>query len=435
LSVSDISLPLYRWYNWGNFPYNVTRGQLAYDPYTVPAYTIQSPNSAYDFTLQPPVDDAGNPTALNTYYSFNDNGRSVGVTVPNSQVYANLYPYSFRVNAQKLMNPYSTQSLLTPYIPTDITYNPVANRYQTQSQFFETSSSNLQAYLDANNSFYLPYLRLQITQKGNGYTVVPQENGLFTLTETATDGLESIQVVNTPQSILARFLDDSTAIAPDIFALIELASEPLNVPDFGNSSLEVDPAATQITPILPTDNAQDVPPPPAPPTEIGNTSTPLIAILPAQKEASSGGNGAISTPQTSPVSPFSVASRTPESTTITQGVNQPSRREQPFLNQIEFRENGKYKVNPLSPAMEALRLQDFRRPFAFPLPAVGALPLAEEVAFAGQPMDFTQTPAGFGNMANLGEHQELNRQRATGEPLIARQFRIRRLRQTMKRLK
>jgi hypothetical protein len=35
----------------------------------------------------------------------------------------------------------------------------------------------------------------------------------------------------------------------------------------------------------------------------------------------------------------------------------------------------------------------------------------------------------------LGEHQELNRQRATGEPLIARQFRIRRLRQAIQSLK
>jgi hypothetical protein len=434
VSVSSITLPTYRLYSWGNFPYNVTRRSFGYNPYAVPAYTIQSPNSAYDFTLHPPVDDGGNETALSTYYSFNNSGRSIAVTSPNSQVYATSYPYSFRVNTQKLMNPYSSQSLLIPYTPTDITYNPVANRYQTRAQYFETSTANLQAYLDANNSFYLPYLRLQITQKGSGYTVVQQADGSFTLTETATDGLDTIGVVNTPQSILSRFSDSSTTIAPDIFALIEAASFPLTVPNFGNSSLEVDPTTTQSPPLLPTNTTQEVPPPPVLPTEVGNAAIPLIAILPAQKSPPNGNNTAITSVPPPLVPPF-FALQNPTKNTINKETDIFFKMEQPFFTTPYNNASVQSGVNSPFSAMEALRLQDFRRPFAFPLPQAGVLPLAEEAAFSGKSMDFTQMPAGFGNMANLGEHQELNRQRATGEPLIARQFRIRRLRQAIQSLK
>jgi hypothetical protein len=429
LSISAITLPTYRLYNWGTFPYNVTNGALTYDPYTVPSYTIRSPNSFYDFTLQSPTDDAGNTTALDTYYSLNTLGRSVAVSQPSSQAYASTYPYSFRVNAQKLKNPYSTQPLLTAYTPTDITYNPITTRYQTQSQFFETSATNLQGYLDANNSFYLPYLRLQVTQKGNGYTVIQQADGTFTLTETPTDGLDTIGVVNTPQSVLSRFLDSATSVAPDIFALIESASFPLNVPTVGITSLETETPTGASTAVTTTTPPPEVPPPPIATTEVGNASLPLIAILPAQKNGDVGNNTAISS-----IPPF-LALQNPIETTTKQPSVDFFKTEPSFLSASYNQASVGNSLNTPFPAMEAFRLQDFRRPFAFPPPPMDALPLAQETAFAGQAMDFTQTPAGFGNMANLGEHQELNRQRATGEPLIARQFRIKRLRQAMKSLK
>jgi hypothetical protein len=431
MGVSAVSFPIYRSYGWGNFPYNVTSRSLQYDPYVVSAYTIRSPNAFYNFTLQSPLDAKGNETAITTYYSLDENGRTVAVSQPNAQAYAKKFPYAFRINAEKLMNPYDTNPLLTTYTPADSPYNTTPRRYQTQVQFFDTSSAKLQAYLDENPSFYLPYLRLEVTQKGLGYTVIKNADGTFSLTSTAADGGERIRVVNTPQSILSRFLDESIAISPDIFALIELASEPLNVPDFGNSSLEIETTS----PTESTDATQ-VPPPPRPlitAIDVAQTPIPLSQILPT--ETSSNKTDKTTPPPPQLVLPFPSVGNASQINQASRGATFFKTDEPVVSPSFSIGAIRSSEPNTSSPAIEALRLQDFRRPFAFPLPTTEAVPLSQETAFSGKTMDFTQFPASFGNMANLGEHQELNRQRATGEPTIARQFRIRRLRQAIKTLK
>lgn len=448
MSVSSIAVPTFRFYRWGTFPYNVSTGALAYNPLIVPSYTIKSPNPAYNFTFTSPLNDIGTNTAPTAYYSLNAQGRTVVTYQPTA---ASSVAYAFRVNAEKLLNPYSSQVLFSAYTPVGFTYSPTSERYQSYYATLESNPSNWQTYLDNNTTFYLPYLRLSVTQKGDGYTVVQQPDGTYTLSETATDGLESVQVSQAPQEILNRFFDTSTTIAPDILSLVEAASFPLYVPNFGNAEADTTTDATTATTTATTSQTVD-----STTTAVDTTTTEAsvdtaaatpfitqpttnttlqqpVGTTTGQQQPLLGGGFQLlqntagflgATPNATKTESGTVNNSLPPSTT-TDYFNTKS-----FSNPF----NG-FSSAFISSATEALRLQDFRRPFAFSLPRAEALPLAQEEAFAGKPMDFTQTEAGFGNLANLGEHQELNRQRATGEPLIARQFRIRRLRQTMQALK
>ncbi len=449
MSVSSVAVPTFRFYRWGTFPYNVRSGALAYNPLTVPSYSIKSPNASYNFTLTSPLDDTGTTTAPTAYYSLNAQGRTVVTYQPTP---ASSISYAFRVNTEKLLNPYSNSTLFSAYTPVDFPYNPTSTRYQSYYKTLQTAPSNWQTYLDNNPTFYLPYLRLSVTQKGDGYTVVQQPDGTYTLSETATDGLESVQVSQSPQQILNRFFDTSTTLAPDIFTLVEAASFPLYVPNFGNT--EVD-ATTESGTTAASSNSQTI--------ESTTTTTSTNKSETATNKATSETNlntttatqptatalpqqpvGATGQQQQASVG-FQVLQNTAGFLGTTPNANQteggtplltiPSPATTDYFNTkpVSNTLNG-FSTTLLSTASEALRLQDFRRPFAFSLPQAEALPLSQEEAFAGKAMDFTQTEAGFGNLANLGEHQELNRQRATGEPLIARQFRIRRLQQAIKTL-
>jgi hypothetical protein len=452
MSVSSIAVPAFRFYRWGTFPYNVSTGALAYNPLTVPSYTIKSPNPAYNFTFTSPLNDTGTTTAPTAYYSLNAQGRTVVTYQPTA---ASSVVYSFRVNSGKLVNPYSNQALFSAYTPVGFSYNPTSERYQSYYATLETNPSNWQTYLDNNTTFYLPYLRLSVTQKGDGYTVVQQPDGTYTLSETVTDGFESVQVSQAPQEILNRFFDTSTTIAPDILSLVEAASFPLYVPNFGNAEADTATDVATDTTTATTSQTVDSSKTAADTTtteasvDTSATTTPIIQspntqpatnAIPQQPVGTTGqqqpllGGGFQLLQNTA-----GFLGATPNATQAEGGT--PLLTVSPSTTTDYF--NTKPFSGPLngfstafrSPATEALRLQDFRRPFAFALPRAEALPLSQEEAFAGKPMDFTQTEAGFGNLANLGEHQELNRQRATGEPLIARQFRIRRLRQTMQALK